>query len=151
MLLREAVRLWFAIRSYHPALEVGNEKLLTFILGHGIGTSTIGGNRPRGMEPIHDPDNPFDGGMVPDMPRMIVAQFDSIRYGQIRRAVPRFLKLLESILTSKNFKPWFTVYLVIFLLLDLVSSASRDRRRHAVDNSELKPMVRLVAIELLVR
>jgi len=120
-LLRRAVRLWFAIR-------------------HGIGTSTFSGARPQGMGPIHDPDNYFRGE-VPPMPRMIVAQFDSIRHERLYKIhYPAILKLMEKILTSKNMDAWFTAYLVMFLFLDLVSAASRDRLRWARENSGGMPM-----------
>ncbi|KAK0652845.1 hypothetical protein B0T16DRAFT_323471 [Cercophora newfieldiana] len=120
-LLRAAVRLWFSIR-------------------HGIGSSTLCGERPQGMEPIHDPDSYFEGE-VPGIPRMIVAQFDSIRHERIYKDLaPHVLRLLEGVFTMKNMEAWFTGYLVTFLFLDLVSSASEDRRRWARDNSEGKRM-----------
>jgi hypothetical protein len=70
------------------------------------------------------------------MPRMIVAQFDSIRHERIYKVLfPRVLKLLEKVLTSKNMEAWLTGYLVTFLLLELIGSASKDRERWAYHNS----------------
>lgn len=95
------------------------------------------------MEPIHESGYP-DPGEVPNTPRMIVAQFDSIRHERIYKILsPQVLKAFDSVLTSKNMEVWFTAYLVAFLLLDLVSSASRDRLRWANSNSEGKARVRL--------
>jgi len=63
---------------------------------------------------------------------MIVAQFDSIRHERIyREFCPKVLKTYESHLVSGNRDSWFTLYLVTFLFLTLVGSASRDRLRHA--------------------
>ncbi|KAK0619374.1 hypothetical protein B0T14DRAFT_207330 [Immersiella caudata] len=121
-LLLEAVRLWFAIR-------------------HGIGTSTLSGEGSEGLEPIHVQASAFPKGTAPNMPRMIVAQFDSIRHVRIyKRLFPKVLKLLEKVLTSKNMGAWFTAYLVTFLFLDLVGSASEDRHRWAHANSGGKPL-----------
>lgn len=120
-LLTQAVQLWFAIR-------------------HEIGTSTVRGQRPADWPVIDDPNSPFRGE-VPMMPRMIVAQFDSIRHECIYKSlVPKVLKLLQSVLVSNNMEVWFVAYLVTFLLLDLVSSASKDRRRWAMQNFGPKPM-----------
>ncbi|KAK4446860.1 hypothetical protein QBC34DRAFT_146409 [Podospora aff. communis PSN243] len=111
-LLLKSVRLWFAIR-------------------HGIGTSKVDGNRPKGLEPIYTQGSPF-AGEVPAMPRMIVAQFDSIRHERIYKM-----------------EAWFTGYLVTFLLLDLIGSASRDRQHYAYHNSGGKrPETRYGAGEL---
>ena len=66
------------------------------------------------------------------VPRMIVAQFDSIRHERIyKQYCPKVLKTYESHLTSGNRETWFTLYLVTFLFLTLVGTASRDRLRHA--------------------
>lgn len=63
---------------------------------------------------------------------MIVAQFDSIRHERIyKEFCPKVLRTYESHLTSGNRDTWFTLYLVTFLFLTLVGSASRDRLRHA--------------------
>lgn len=55
--------------------------------------------------------------------------------------MPKVLKRYESFLTSKNTKAWFTIYLVTFLFLGLVSSASADRLRSARQKTgKIKPV-----------
>lgn len=76
---------------------------------------------------------------------MIVAQFDSIRHERIyKEFCPKVLRTYESHLTSGNRDTWFTLYLVTFLFLTLVGSASRDRLRHAKqvagDETQVCPM-----------
>ncbi|KAK0754880.1 hypothetical protein B0T18DRAFT_47805 [Schizothecium vesticola] len=107
-LITVAVNLWFAIR-------------------HGIGTATLCSQLPT-KEQCPAP----SAHVSQSVPRMIVAQFDSIRHERIyKEFCPKVLRTYESHLTSGNRDTWFTLYLVTFLFLTLVGSASRDRLRHA--------------------
>ena len=117
--------------------------------GHGIGTAWLCGEKalpyhepPDGMEvePISDSSYLIPGKT--SVPRMIVAQFDSIRHERIYRQLgPKMLKLYDSLLTSSNMEAWFTVYLVTFLLLGLVGSGSDDRLRYTRQNAGGKAQV----------
>lgn len=75
--------------------------------------------------------NAWTGEKEVSLPRMIVAQFDSI---QNERILPRQLKKvladLESYLSSCK-DEWFSMYLAVFMLLHEISVASRDRYRWA--------------------
>ncbi|KAK1756954.1 hypothetical protein QBC47DRAFT_173652 [Echria macrotheca] len=107
-----AIRLWFSIR-------------------HCSGSSYLVGDETLGIELVEDEDCEWrhEGRCVP---RMIVAQFDSIRIERVyKKKIPNFLKLYEKILKSGNMHAWFTIYLVTFLFVDLVAIACRDvlRRR----------------------
>ncbi|KAK0636402.1 hypothetical protein B0T17DRAFT_482682 [Bombardia bombarda] len=113
--LQQAVRLWFAIR-------------------HGTGSSWICGSEKLGMDEVNSPNYPLSGRV--SLPRMIIAQFDSIRHERVYKwLAPKVLKLYESFLTSNNMEAWFTVYLATFLLLHEVACTSQDRRRFAIANS----------------
>src|SRR4051812_17982923 len=79
-----------------------------------------------------EPSPGLDETLRLSVPRMVVAQFDSIRHERIyKEYCPKVLKTYEAHLTSGNKETWFTLYLVTFLFLTLVGSASRDRLRHA--------------------
>ncbi|KAK4203054.1 hypothetical protein QBC40DRAFT_31554 [Triangularia verruculosa] len=110
--LQKAVRLWFAIR-------------------HQTGSAWICGDESLGMESIDV--------KARYIPRMIVAQFDSIRYQTVFKSqVPQFLRMLEKILSSWDHSKgsWFTAFMVIFLFLHNVSCICKDRYRHAQENSQ---------------
>lgn len=86
------------------------------------------------MKPVYKDDYPLYGRV--DVPRMIVAQFDSIRHERIYKILaPRVLKLYEKLITSSDMQNWFTIYLVTFLFLHQVSCISFDRYRRVRDNS----------------
>ncbi|KAH6611671.1 hypothetical protein B0J18DRAFT_84531, partial [Chaetomium sp. MPI-SDFR-AT-0129] len=64
------------------------------------------------------------------------AQFDSIRHERVfKKIAPEVLRTIETFLTSSNKEAWFTVFLATFLLLHQVASTSKDRYRHAKQNS----------------
>ncbi|KAK1779896.1 hypothetical protein QBC45DRAFT_450573 [Copromyces sp. CBS 386.78] len=118
-LLINAVRLWFAIR-------------------HGIGSAWLDSSSDSAdtldMNPVYKDDYPLYGRV--DVPRMIVAQFDSIRHERIYKDLaPRVLKLYEKLITSGDMQNWFIIYLVTFLFLHQVSCISFDRYRRVRDNS----------------
>lgn len=118
--LLKAVRLWFAIR-------------------HQTGSAWICGQESLGMESREL--------KTRYIPRMIVAQFDSIRYHTVFKSqVPQFLSMFEKILSSgpelwKDSKDaWFTAFLVVFLFLHNVACICKDRYRHAKENSKGRPL-----------
>jgi hypothetical protein len=93
------------------------------------------------MVASHDPNNPM-GGRI-SIPRMITAQFDSIGSKKIlSRLVPETTKAITSVTKKQKHKAWFTIYLVMFLLLHQVAIASKDRRRWACANQGTHPLVR---------
>ncbi|KAL2134561.1 hypothetical protein VTI74DRAFT_11455 [Chaetomium olivicolor] len=111
--LQKIVRLWFAVR-------------------HGTGSAYLCGKEYLGMTPAK-------GFVRPYIPRMIVAQFDSIRNERIwKRLAPEVLRAFDTLLTSCNKEAWFTVFLATFLLLYQVACTSQDRYRHVRQNFEGK-------------
>ncbi|KAK4181520.1 hypothetical protein QBC36DRAFT_306309 [Triangularia setosa] len=114
--LQKAIRLWFAIR-------------------HQTGSAWICGQETLGMEST-DPKARY-------IPRMIVAQFDSIRYHTVFKSqVPQFLSMFEKVLSSweKVKGAWFTAFMVMFLFLHNVACICKDRYRYAKENSNGKPL-----------
>jgi hypothetical protein len=74
---------------------------------------------------------------------MIVAQFDSIRHERVYKKLgPEVLRTVATFLTSCNKEAWFTVFMATFLLLHEVAITSKDRLRHARQNSNAAPLVR---------
>lgn len=77
-------------------------------------------------------------------PRMIVAQFDSIRCQRIyKKLMPDVLRSLETFLSSGNKDAWFTVFLATFLLLHQVACSSEDRYRHVRESENIDSRVRV--------
>lgn len=96
------------------------------------GSVKITGGDKLGMESAEDPSRPVW------LPRMIVAQWDSIQNERILKGLREsVLSTLHTFLTSKNQTVWFTIYLVVFLFLHEVSVASKDRYRWAQENAFL--------------
>ncbi|KAL2261678.1 hypothetical protein VTK26DRAFT_3640 [Humicola hyalothermophila] len=117
--LLKVVQLWFAIR-------------------HGSDSAWLCGKELLGMNPSSDPSSPLSGRV--SVPRMIVAQFDSIRHERIyKKLAPKVLRTLEGFLGSSNKDAWFTVFLATFLILHQAACTSRDRLRYAEQNGEGKP------------
>lgn len=93
------------------------------------------------MKPESGPNHPLPGRV--SVPRMIVAQFDSIRYERIyKKLAPEVLRMLDGFFASRNREAWFTVFLATFLLLHQVACFSKDRYRYTRQNSDGKPQVR---------
>ncbi|KAK3906363.1 hypothetical protein C8A05DRAFT_40787 [Staphylotrichum tortipilum] len=115
--LQKMIRLWFGIR-------------------HGLGKAWItSGGEALGTSPGAGPNHPLQGRM--SVPRMIVAQFDSIRCERVYKTLaPEVLRGLDTFLTSCNKEAWFTVFLVTFLLLHQVAVISFDRWRYTRENCE---------------
>ncbi|KAI8624715.1 hypothetical protein F5Y19DRAFT_490680 [Xylariaceae sp. FL1651] len=69
------------------------------------------------------------------VPRMITAQFDSIGYKHVLVKLKRdVLEDLWVMMQKRSSETFFTVYLIVFMMLDEVSVACRDRRRRARDH-----------------
>lgn len=105
------------------------------------GSAWIEGEELLGMQPPTDKNYPLCDPKDPSkkrvsLPRLIVAQFDSIQNQRINptKNVKAMLGELESCLRALNPHIWFTMYLVIFMLLHEISFACKDRRRWAHDN-----------------
>jgi hypothetical protein len=64
---------------------------------------------------------------------MIVAQFDIIRYENIKKLAPKVLQTLQAFVLSCDKDVWFTVFSAVFLLLHQVACTSRD---HPLTDSE---------------
>jgi hypothetical protein len=110
-------------------------------LGHGTDSAWLCGRENLGLSPGSGRNHPLRGRI--SVPRMVVAQFDSIRCERIyKKLVPEVLRSLDALLTSNNKKAWFTVFLATFLLLHQVAWTSRDRRRYTAQNRVGKRPVR---------
>ncbi|KAK3685373.1 hypothetical protein B0T22DRAFT_215678 [Podospora appendiculata] len=108
--------------------------ILWFAIRHGTGSSWICGSDKLGMKPVSDPYYPLRGRV--SIPRMIIAQFDSIRHERIyKNATPKLLKTFESLFKSSDMGAWFTLYMATFLFLHQVSCISFDRYRWVWQNS----------------
>ncbi|KAL1877577.1 hypothetical protein VTK73DRAFT_8566 [Phialemonium thermophilum] len=105
-----------------------------FSIRHTTGSSWVSGKETLGIEPNLDPSYPLGDKL--SLPRMIVAQFDSIMCEIVLKEMcPMLLKHLEEFVFKNNPANWFTIYLVIFMLLHEISVSCRDRYRHARQNS----------------
>ncbi|KXX81455.1 hypothetical protein MMYC01_201763 [Madurella mycetomatis] len=114
--LEKTVTLWFAIR-------------------HGTGSAWLCGEELLGMSPHSEPNAPLPGRV--SVPRMIVAQFDSIRHERIyKKLAPWVFRTLETFLTSCNKEAWFTVFLATFLLLHQTACTCADRYRYTQQNAK---------------
>ncbi|GAB1314809.1 Zn(2)-C6 fungal-type domain-containing protein [Madurella fahalii] len=114
--LEKTVTLWFATR-------------------HGTGSAWLCGEELLGMSPHSEPNAPLPGRV--SVPRMIVAQFDSIRHERIyKKLAPWVFRTLETFLTSCNKEAWFTVFLATFLLLHQTACTCADRYRYTQQNAK---------------
>ncbi len=105
-----------------------------------MGSAWLLGGENLGLSSGHGPNHPLADRV--SVPRMVVAQFDSIRYVRLySKLAPEALRSLEIFLSSSNKDAWFTVFLSTFLLLHLVAGASQDRYRYAQQNFQDTPPV----------
>lgn len=72
-------------------------------------------------------------GMV-SVPRMILAQFDSINTHLLHKYGKKLLSELEGFMSRGSTSMWYMVYLALFILLREASWVSEDRYRHARSN-----------------
>lgn len=69
------------------------------------------------------------------LPRMILAQFDSMNYTRVLAVYSKnVLRDLERLLAQRSPRSWWTAYLCVFILLREASWTSEDRYRHARNN-----------------
>jgi hypothetical protein len=98
------------------------------------GVAWLCGDETLGTEAINDPKYPL-GAKLP-IPRMIIAQYDSIQNQIVLgRKMPRVLQLLSNTVRDNDISQWFTVYLVVFMILHETAISTRDRYRWARDRT----------------
>lgn len=69
------------------------------------------------------------------VPRMILAQFDSINHTKLLSTYGhRVLRDLETFILRNQSSFWWPIYLTVFILLHEASVISSDRYRHARNN-----------------
>jgi hypothetical protein len=104
------------------------------MLGHTTGSSWLCGKELLGMKPeTRDETYPLFGRV--SVPRMILAQFDSINAHLLHKYGKRVLSELENFMSrGQASSMWYTVYLCMFILLREASWMSEDRYRHARNN-----------------
>ncbi|OIW29433.1 hypothetical protein CONLIGDRAFT_680282 [Coniochaeta ligniaria NRRL 30616] len=108
---------------------------LVWSLRHTTGSVWLDGPDKLGMTPPEDDSYPLRNPKTREkevsLPRLIVAQFDSIQNQSILPdQLKRVLRDLENNLSSPK-HDWFTMYLAVFMLLHEISVASKDRYRWA--------------------
>lgn len=85
------------------------------------------------MEPmIEDQSYPMFGKVA--IPRMMVAQFDSINHALLAKHRKGVINNLEALMKKADPRPWLTIYLTLFILLHESSLVCQDRFRHAREN-----------------
>ncbi|KAL6900499.1 hypothetical protein GGI43DRAFT_422993 [Trichoderma evansii] len=104
-----------------------------FALRHSTGSSWICGDDLLEMKPeMRDESYPLFGKV--SVPRMILAQFDSINTHLLHKYGKKVLSELEGFMSRGSTSMWYTVYLCLFILLREASWLSEDRYRHARNN-----------------
>lgn len=69
------------------------------------------------------------------VPRMIVAQFDTLNFVWVlERFKNKLLRDIDWLLLQNDNRWWFTLYLVMFILLREATEMTMDRYRHARAN-----------------
>ncbi|KJZ77239.1 hypothetical protein HIM_03560 [Hirsutella minnesotensis 3608] len=108
--------------------------ILWFATRHTTGSAYICGEESLGMKPeTKDETYPLYGKV--SLPRMIVAQFDSINHNRVlTKYGRRVLQGLENLIFRNQSRWWWTIYLCVFILLREASFISADRYRHARNN-----------------
>ncbi|KAF4957799.1 hypothetical protein FGADI_2883 [Fusarium gaditjirri] len=116
-------------------LEIfGNLFILWCAIQHTVGSLYIEGNETLGMLPeTEDKSYPLFGKV--SVPRMIVAQFDTLNYNEVlERYKEKLLRDIDWLFSQDKNRWWFTIYLVVFILLREASRMTADRYRHARAN-----------------
>ncbi|KAF4986102.1 hypothetical protein FGRMN_10986 [Fusarium graminum] len=113
---------------------LGNLFILWCAIQHTVGSLHIEGSETLGMLPeTADETYPLYGKV--SVPRMIVAQFDNLNYnGVLERYKEKLLKDIDWLFNQDKSRWWFTIYLIIFILLREASRMTADRYRHARAN-----------------
>ncbi|RDA89981.1 hypothetical protein CP533_0854, partial [Ophiocordyceps camponoti-saundersi (nom. inval.)] len=112
--------------------------VLWFAIRHTTGSAFICGDNKLGMRPeLKDDTYPLFGKV--SVPRMIVAQFDSINHTKLLTKYGKWvLQDLEAFFFRNQQRWWWTIYLTVFILLHEASFVSADRYRHARNNHGTK-------------
>ncbi|KFA69180.1 hypothetical protein S40285_00095 [Stachybotrys chlorohalonatus IBT 40285] len=107
---------------------------LWFAMRHTTGSSWICGEETLGMEPhTREKSYPLYGKI--SLPRMILAQFDSITHTRLLDVYgKKVLKELEDLIQKNSKRHVFIIYLVCFIMLREATWISQDRCRHAKEN-----------------
>ncbi|PNP85220.1 hypothetical protein FNYG_01449 [Fusarium nygamai] len=122
-------------RDDEKELEIfGNLFILWCAIQHTVGSLYIEGNETLGMLPeTEDKSYPLYGKV--SVPRMVVAQFDALNYNEIlERYKEKLLRDIDWLFSQDKNRWWFTLYLVVFILLREASRMTADRYRHARAN-----------------
>jgi hypothetical protein len=124
---------------FNPGMEQRERKaqlfsnlfMLWFASRHTTGMSYISSEETLGMKAYTKYDSyPLYGKI--SLPRMIVAQFDSITHSRALQKYSRLvLKELEFFISQNSPDSWWTVYLCLFVLLHEAAYMTRDRYLHA--------------------
>ncbi|KAJ3544754.1 hypothetical protein NM208_g2887 [Fusarium decemcellulare] len=112
ILLFNTLRLWIHCRiGSHAEHIVGDDKL--------------------GAKPIDDPTSPYNR-TIP-IPPVLEAQLQCIYFTQFLRPLSKkVLRSLMTLLESKQRKYWYTIYLVLFMMLHSCSLTTRRNREFAI-------------------
>ncbi|EWG47446.1 hypothetical protein FVEG_07549 [Fusarium verticillioides 7600] len=116
-------------------LEIfGNLFILWCAIQHTVGSLYIEGNETLGMLPeTEDKSYPLYGKV--SVPRMVVAQFDTLNYNEVlERYKEKLLRDIDWLFSQDKNRWWFTIYLVVFILMREASRMTADRYRHARAN-----------------
>ncbi|KAF4415766.1 hypothetical protein FACUT_13166 [Fusarium acutatum] len=122
-------------RDDEKELEIfGNLFILWCAIQHTVGSLYIEGNETLGMLPeTEDKSYPLYGKV--SVPRMVVAQFDTLNYNEVlERYKEKLLRDIDWLFSQDKNRWWFTIYLVVFILLREASRMTADRYRHARAN-----------------
>ncbi|KAL6856326.1 hypothetical protein J3F83DRAFT_448867 [Trichoderma novae-zelandiae] len=113
---------------------LGNMIILWFAMRHSTGSSWLLGEELLGMKPeTRDDTYPLFGRV--SVPRMILAQFDSINHTRLLSKYGKLvLSELESLMSRSQPRYFFLVYICLFMLLREASWIGEDRYRHARNN-----------------
>ncbi|VTT61028.1 unnamed protein product [Fusarium fujikuroi] len=141
--LERTSRPWLAIwtstgslsRDDEKELEIfGNLFILWCAIQHTVGSLYIEGKETLGMLPeTEDKSYPLYGKV--SVPRMVVAQFDTLNYNEVlERYKEKLLRDIDWLFSQDKNRWWFTIYLVVFILLREASRMTADRYRHARAN-----------------
>ncbi|QGI85041.1 unnamed protein product [Fusarium fujikuroi] len=122
-------------RDDEKELEIfGNLFILWCAIQHTVGSLYIEGKETLGMLPeTEDKSYPLYGKV--SVPRMVVAQFDTLNYNEVlERYKEKLLRDIDWLFSQDKNRWWFTIYLVVFILLREASRMTADRYRHARAN-----------------
>jgi len=99
-----------------------------------VGSLYIQGEETLGMIPeTQDKSYPLYGKIA--APRMLVAQFDNLVYNAVLETYrEKLLRDLDWLFSQDKRRWWFTIYVIVFILLREVSRMTADRYRHAREN-----------------